>query len=73
MHTGLTKELGARHSLSNLSVYDLVEEQRNYSLRFASLTRPFLLANANVIVRHSAVQFYPNEPPKQPSLSKKKV
>ncbi|KAH6117724.1 hypothetical protein HBI64_184060 [Parastagonospora nodorum] len=26
MHTGLTKELGARHGLSNLSVHDLVEE-----------------------------------------------
>ncbi|KAH4592754.1 hypothetical protein HBH82_251220 [Parastagonospora nodorum] len=26
MHTSPTKELGARHSLSNLSVHDLVEE-----------------------------------------------
>ncbi|KAH4045265.1 hypothetical protein HBH49_201660 [Parastagonospora nodorum] len=35
MPTSLIKELGARHSLSNLSVYDLVEEfarHRNYSL-----------------------------------------
>ncbi|KAH5248818.1 hypothetical protein HBI70_215640 [Parastagonospora nodorum] len=28
MHTSLIKELGARHSLLNLSVHDLVEEQR---------------------------------------------
>ncbi|KAH5810646.1 hypothetical protein HBI88_150400 [Parastagonospora nodorum] len=58
MPTSLTKELGARHSLSNLSVHDLVEERRNYSLRFALLTRPFLPANANVIVRHSALNKY---------------
>ncbi|KAH4204146.1 hypothetical protein HBH42_010630 [Parastagonospora nodorum] len=32
MPTSLIKELGARHSLLNLSVYDLVEERRNYSL-----------------------------------------
>ncbi|KAH5085955.1 hypothetical protein HBH95_008340 [Parastagonospora nodorum] len=35
MHTSLIKELEARHSLSNLSVHDLVEEfarHRNYSL-----------------------------------------
>ncbi|KAH5922551.1 hypothetical protein HBI86_238010 [Parastagonospora nodorum] len=32
MLTSLIKELGARHSLSNLSVHDLVEERRNYSL-----------------------------------------
>ncbi|KAH3938475.1 hypothetical protein HBH53_256710 [Parastagonospora nodorum] len=32
MPTSLAKELGARHSLSNLSVHDLVEERRNYSL-----------------------------------------
>ncbi|KAH4798308.1 hypothetical protein HBH61_246950 [Parastagonospora nodorum] len=32
MPTSLTKELEARHSLSNLSVYDLVEKRRNYSL-----------------------------------------
>ncbi|KAH6539515.1 hypothetical protein HBI07_116270 [Parastagonospora nodorum] len=31
--------------------------QRNYSLRFALLTRLFLLANANVIVRHSADKY----------------
>ncbi|KAH6339863.1 hypothetical protein HBI37_112850 [Parastagonospora nodorum] len=46
MPTSLTKELGARHSLSNLSVHDLVEEfarhvlsQRNYSLRPSCLIR----------------------------------
>ncbi|KAH4840377.1 hypothetical protein HBH75_239060 [Parastagonospora nodorum] len=33
------KELGARHSLLNLSVYDLVEEQRNYSLCLSCLIR----------------------------------
>ncbi|KAH5140455.1 hypothetical protein HBH69_209660 [Parastagonospora nodorum] len=32
MPTSLTKELGARHNLLNLSVHDLVEERRNYSL-----------------------------------------
>ncbi|KAH4976122.1 hypothetical protein HBI76_246000 [Parastagonospora nodorum] len=32
MHAGLRKELGARHSLLNLSVHNLVEERRNYSL-----------------------------------------
>ncbi|KAH4111599.1 hypothetical protein HBH47_242790 [Parastagonospora nodorum] len=43
MHTGPTKELGARHSLSNLSVHDLVEEfarhvssQYNISIIFFS-------------------------------------
>ncbi|KAH6518114.1 hypothetical protein HBI81_175470 [Parastagonospora nodorum] len=36
MPTSLTKELGARHSLSNLSVYDLVEERRNYGLHPSS-------------------------------------
>ncbi|KAH4808865.1 hypothetical protein HBH61_119710 [Parastagonospora nodorum] len=36
MHTSLTKELGARHSLLNLSVHDLVEERRNYSLYLSS-------------------------------------
>ncbi|KAH5236969.1 hypothetical protein HBI71_245480 [Parastagonospora nodorum] len=42
MPTSLIKELGARHSLSNLSVYDLVEEfarHRNYSLRLSCLIR----------------------------------
>ncbi|KAH5788207.1 hypothetical protein HBI88_196910 [Parastagonospora nodorum] len=40
------RELGARHSLLNLSVHDLVEEfarhvlsQRNYSLRLSCLIR----------------------------------
>ncbi|KAH5014114.1 hypothetical protein HBI74_184000 [Parastagonospora nodorum] len=32
MPTSLAKELGARHSLSNLSVHDLVEERRNHGL-----------------------------------------
>ncbi|KAH5791051.1 hypothetical protein HBI96_207010 [Parastagonospora nodorum] len=42
----LLPELGARHSLLNLSVHDLVEEfarhvlsQRNYSLRLSCLIR----------------------------------
>ncbi|KAH5670444.1 hypothetical protein HBI21_187460 [Parastagonospora nodorum] len=42
MPTSLTKELGARHSLLNLSVHDLVEEfarHRNYSLRPSCLIR----------------------------------
>ncbi|KAH5321834.1 hypothetical protein HBI50_105030 [Parastagonospora nodorum] len=39
MHAGLRKELEARHSLSNLSVHDLVEERRNYSLRLSCLIR----------------------------------
>ncbi|KAH4043504.1 hypothetical protein HBH49_231180 [Parastagonospora nodorum] len=39
MHAGLRKELGARHSLLNLSVHDLVEERRNYSLRLSCLIR----------------------------------
>ncbi|KAH5726687.1 hypothetical protein HBI17_235980 [Parastagonospora nodorum] len=44
------KELGARHSLLNLSVHDLVEEFARYvSLCFALLTGPFLSANANVL------------------------
>ncbi|KAH5665283.1 hypothetical protein HBI21_243310 [Parastagonospora nodorum] len=32
MHTSLTKELEARHSLLNLSVHDLVEEFARYIL-----------------------------------------
>ncbi|KAH5683368.1 hypothetical protein HBI21_030800 [Parastagonospora nodorum] len=32
-------ELGARHSLLNLSVHDLVEERRNYGLRPSCLIR----------------------------------
>ncbi|KAH4182759.1 hypothetical protein HBH42_217580 [Parastagonospora nodorum] len=32
MHTSLTKELRARYSLLNLSVYDLVEEFARYSV-----------------------------------------
>ncbi|KAH6106776.1 hypothetical protein HBI64_234970 [Parastagonospora nodorum] len=42
MPTSLAKELGARHSLLNLSVYNLVEEfarHRNYSLRPSCLIR----------------------------------
>ncbi|KAH4798575.1 hypothetical protein HBH61_241680 [Parastagonospora nodorum] len=35
----LLPELGARHGLSNLSVHDLVEERRNYSLRLSCLIR----------------------------------
>ncbi|KAH5165099.1 hypothetical protein HBI73_038730 [Parastagonospora nodorum] len=36
---GRGQELEARHSLSNLSVHDLVEERRNYSLRPSCLIR----------------------------------
>ncbi|KAH4215479.1 hypothetical protein HBI06_249760 [Parastagonospora nodorum] len=46
MHASLRKELEARHSLSNLSVHNLVEKfarhvslQRNYSLRLSYLIR----------------------------------
>ncbi|KAH5031035.1 hypothetical protein HBI74_085360 [Parastagonospora nodorum] len=42
MLTSLVKELEARHSLSNLSVHDLVEEfarHRNYGLRLSCLIR----------------------------------
>ncbi|KAH5277539.1 hypothetical protein HBI72_030620 [Parastagonospora nodorum] len=42
MHASLRKELEARHSLSNLSVHDLVEEfarYRNYSLCPSCLIR----------------------------------
>ncbi|KAH5341454.1 hypothetical protein HBI49_238050 [Parastagonospora nodorum] len=113
------RELGARHSLSNLSVHDLVEEfarhilsQHNHSLpcKLSDLYKagtslvidtltvtPIKNDNnlLNTINSHiklrklkevmllcqtikslsipSAVQFYPNELPKQPSLSKKRV
>ncbi|KAH6535020.1 hypothetical protein HBI07_144370 [Parastagonospora nodorum] len=53
------RELGARHGLSNLSVYNLVEEfARHVSLCFALLTRPFLPANANVVSLISLSDLY---------------
>ncbi|KAH4130888.1 hypothetical protein HBH47_017120 [Parastagonospora nodorum] len=36
----------------NSNISTLAMKRRNYGLRFASLTGPFLPANANVIVRH---------------------
>ncbi|KAH4976120.1 hypothetical protein HBI76_246550 [Parastagonospora nodorum] len=39
MHAGLRKELGARHSLLNLSVYDLVEEFARHRLELEAQLR----------------------------------
>ncbi|KAH4213804.1 hypothetical protein HBI95_032960 [Parastagonospora nodorum] len=58
MHASLRKELGARHSLLNLSVYDLVEECVNSSGLSQSSSRNYPLYNnsaTTVFVRISPV------------------
>ncbi|KAH5167293.1 hypothetical protein HBH77_242280 [Parastagonospora nodorum] len=56
MHASLRKELEVRHSLLNLSVYNLVEEfARHVSLY--SVTIVFVYPNANVIVRYSVDKY----------------
>ncbi|KAH4103109.1 hypothetical protein HBH46_118080 [Parastagonospora nodorum] len=55
-HSLSALELGARHSLLNLSVYDLVEEFARY-VSLYSVTIVFVCPNANVIIRYSADKY----------------